>query len=273
MAITSCSELRESLLDYFRAEVEVSDFKDRCVLTLPMKTVDERLVDVTVERKMPDYFLVHDAGKSLSELFTQGISLTEAKRKNLEDIAKINGATLVRDVFTIGCASDKLQNAIIAIGLCSTMAMVELIGHKPEFEEEPLPETVNRSLKQWRPSFVTGIDRRVTVRGRRFPHSFDFVVFPADEPIYHTTAIKLLPPSYGGQIQAERFAYLVLDIEGTPYDQWSRLAILSKVEMWPLSAIKMITSLSNRTIELRSGEEPQVETLLPSYMDQLIISQ
>lgn len=270
MESINCLSIKDSLIDYLNKEVEIAAFKDRCILTLPLKTVDDRYVDVTVERKMPDYFLVHDAGKSISELFMQGISLTESRRKTLEAIAKTNRADLIHDVFTVGCKAHELQNAILAIGLCSTMAMLELIGHKAEIEEEPLAETINRSLKRWQPQFIRSVDRRVSVKGRKFPHFFDFVTFAADESAHHTAAIKLLPPSYGGQIQAERYAYLVIDIEGTPYHSWPRLAVVSKVETWPPAALKMIKSLSARTLELRTGEESLVTEELSKYMDALV---
>lgn len=158
---TNCGSMKESLLAYLRSEIEVAAFRDYCVFTLPLKTVDDRLVDVIVERRTSDYFLVHDGGKSLGELFVQGITLTDSIVKRLECIAKLNGASLVKDAFTIGCKTDKLENGIIATGLCSAMAMLELIGHKPDLQEEPIASRVSRTLRQWQPTFITSINAKV----------------------------------------------------------------------------------------------------------------
>ncbi|MBI4166608.1 MAG: hypothetical protein HY508_12825 [Acidobacteria bacterium] len=227
-------------------------------------------MDIVIERKLPDYFVVHDSGKSLAELFIQGITLTESRRKHLESIAKSYGAELVRDVFKVGCKQAGLENAILSVALCATMAMLELIGHQPEIEEEPISARIGRTLKSWQPPFIHSVDRRVLVKGNRFPHYFDFVTFASDEAAHHTAAIKVLPPSYGGQIQAERYAFLVLDIERTHYDHWSRFAIITKAETWPTSSIKMIAGLSKRTLELKTGEEHVVEEVLPGYMNEMV---
>jgi len=80
----------------------------------------------------------------------------------------------------------------------------------------------------------------------------------------------MLALSYRGSIQGERYAFLVLDIEQTPFYRWSRCAILSKIELWPSAARKMISELSQRTIEIRTGEESSVEELLPNYEDELV---
>ncbi|MGA8222524.1 MAG: hypothetical protein WB780_12790 [Candidatus Acidiferrales bacterium] len=265
---TNCASIKDSLIEYLRREIEVVTVQDSCVMTLPLKTVDDRLVDVIVERKTPDYFLVHDGGKSLSELFVQGIKLSESVRNRLETIAKLNGALLLKDAFTVGCKRDKLQDGIVAIGLCSTMAMLELIGHKPEFEEEPIASRVSRTLRTWRPEFIENINSKVPIKGKRFQHQFDFVVSTRDD--HRTSAIKILTHSYPGKIQSERYAFLVLDIENTPYFHWPRCAIISKTEMWSTGARKVVAELSMRVLELRTGEESAIEEVLPSYMDELV---
>lgn len=270
MGTMNCGSLKTSLIDFLREQVEVAAFKDRCVITLPIKTVDDRFVDIVVEKKLADFFLVHDAGKTLNELFVQGVSLTDAKKAHLTGMAKRFSVELVGDVFKVGTKLDGLQNAILAVSQCASLAMFELLSHHPDIEEEPLSSRVNRSLKKWQPHFIRSIERRVLVKGRKFPHHFDFVAFGDAEDGHRTGAIKLLPPTYSGTVQAERYAYLVLDIEETYCDSWSRLAIMTKVETWPLPAIQMVRGLSKETLEVRSGEEVQVEEMLPSRMNNLV---
>jgi len=270
MEILNCSSIKTSLIDFLRTQVEVASFTDRCVITLPIKTLDDRLVDVVVERKLSDFFVVHDAGKTLNELFVQGISITDIKKTHLEAMARQFGVELSGEVFKIGCKIDKLQNAILAISQCSTLAMFELLSHRPEVEEEPLSSRVGRSLKKWQPSFVKSIERHVAIRGKKFPHYFDFVTFAEDEKQHHTTAVKLLPPTYSGTVQAERYAYLVLDIEETFFNAWARLAVVTKVETWPLPALEMVRGLSKEILEIRTGEEDSIEDSLPSTMNLLV---
>src|SRR5262249_39861657 len=132
---------------------------------------------------------------------------------------------------------------------------------------------VARTLKAWRPPYIIGIDRHVTVKGRRYPHHFDFVAVASSDNGHATSALKLLPPTYSGLVQAERYAYLVLDLEGTSYDAWKRMAVLTKVETWPLKALQMVRDLSSTTLELRTGEEPLINERLPGKMGSMVEAQ
>jgi hypothetical protein len=267
MATMNCTLIKSSLIDYLKQEVEVTSTKDKCVITLPIKTLDDRYIDVVVESKLEDYFVVHDAGKTLNELFSQGISLTDIKKSNLSTMAKKLGAELQGDIFTTGCKVNGIQNSILAISQCASLAMFELLGHRPEFEEESLSSRVAKTLNVWRPAYIISIDRGITVKGRRYPHRLDFVAVASSDNGHPTSAVKLLPPTYSGQVQAERYAYLVLDLERTTYEKWKRVAVLTKAEMWPIKALQMVRELSNATLELRTGEEPSIREQLPEKMN------
>lgn len=267
MATMNCSLIKTSLIDYLKQEVEVTALKDRCVISLPIKTLDDRFIDVVVESKLADFFLVHDAGKTLNELFSQGISLTDTKMAYFTAMAKKFGAELHGDIFSIGCKAEGIQNSILAISQCASLAMFELLSHRPEFEEESLSSRVAKTLNVWRPTFIISIDRGVTVRGRRYPHRLDFVAVASSDNGHPTSAVKLLPPTYSGQVQAERYAYLVLDLERTSYETWKRVAVLTKAETWPIKALQMVRELSNATLELRTGEEPSIREQLPEKMN------
>ena len=68
----------------------VSDHDGRCVVSLPIETLDGRFVDVYVEFKAGGHVVVHDGGKTVSELYAQGIHLTEPKRRHTFYEAAIN---------------------------------------------------------------------------------------------------------------------------------------------------------------------------------------
>ncbi len=48
---------------------------------------------------MDDFFLVHDGGKNLAELFVQGINVTENKVKTFEAMARRFGVSVSADDF------------------------------------------------------------------------------------------------------------------------------------------------------------------------------
>ena len=59
-----CSSIRDALLSFLGAELEVSTFEDQCIITLPLKTLDDRFLDVYVEPRIGDYVVVHDGGRT-----------------------------------------------------------------------------------------------------------------------------------------------------------------------------------------------------------------
>ena len=45
-----CSSIKQSLISYFQREIEIDLIRDRCMITLPIRTVDERFVTIYVEK-------------------------------------------------------------------------------------------------------------------------------------------------------------------------------------------------------------------------------
>src|SRR5437867_641474 len=135
---TNCQFLKETLLEFLGSAINVTEIRDYCVLTLPHKTLDDRLASIFVHEKMPGYFIVDDGGKTSAELFTQGIHITDLKLSALEELAERYGATFVQGTFRIGCRTDELNGAIVSIAQCATLATWYVLGHKPRFEEQPI---------------------------------------------------------------------------------------------------------------------------------------
>ena len=136
-------------------------------------------------------------------------------------------------------------------------------------EEEPIKTRVQRSLDRWKPNYVRQINRNVIVKGHKADHSFDFVSFPED-PSANTVAIQILAPSHSPQAQAERYGFLVLDVEGKPpYEMWRRFAIITKAENWGEKPLTLVRALSQQTATLKTGDEEAVERLIPPIMESL----
>jgi hypothetical protein len=268
MEIMNCSEIKESLVRHLSEGIDFSKVMDQCVFTLPLRSLDDRSVEVFVEKKLGEFYRVHDAGITSSHLFAQGIHITEKKSLLFEEVARRLGVTYLEGRFETSCQMAELQNAILAVSQCSALASLEVAAHKPVFEDEPIITRVQRSLKAWQPPYVKQINSRFPVNGRKATHIYEFVSFPY-EPDFNTVAVKILQPSHSPQAQSERYGFLVLDTESTLYGNWRRLAIVTKAETWGDKPLRLVHGLSHETIDLVTGEEAQVEQLVPRIMDVL----
>lgn len=268
MEQTYCHSLKESLLAYFGSEIQVTESREGCVLVLPTRTLDDRYVAVFVERKSPDYFLVHDAGKTSAELHSQGIHITEMREEAFSQMADKLGAAFVDGIFQFGCKASELHSAIIAIGQCETLGMWHLLGHRPDLSEEPVVALVERGIASWNAPYVQRIERRVTVKGQRANHIFDFVSYPdveRREPI----AVKILRPSDDSLAKAREYGFLVYDTERTHFERWLRLAIMTKADRWTKNAKQLVASLSESTLEVETGDERSLAWRIPTTLDNI----
>lgn len=265
----NCNSIRDNLAAYFAEQTEVTTLNDRCVITLPLKTLDDRYQDVYLDPKLGDYVLVYDGGNSAAELFTQGIHPTDKQTSLFKAIARRYGATFNAGIFQIACApQDSVEDAIFAVAQCASLAMIEVASHQPLVEDEPLVARVGRALAKWKPEYVD-IQRNYKFRGTRAEHSFDFVSFTRRRGT-RNVAVELLAPTGGNpRAQAERYGFLALDSERRAPGKWPRIAIVSRVEEWTPPALELVTSLSTEVIRLETDHDERVEILLPSLMTNL----
>ncbi|HWB16701.1 MAG TPA: hypothetical protein VG538_09855 [Vicinamibacterales bacterium] len=254
MAASTCSSIKDELLKFFTAHASVVTRGSMCVLTLPVRTIDGRFVEVFVEEKLGDAVLVHDAGKTAGELHVQGLHWTTARRDLLRRVAERLGVTLDdRGVFQKACKRAAVSEAVLTISQCASVGMFEVVQHAPRIEEEPIAAQVKRVMSSWKPGFLDVVSN-VRVSGRNGDHAFDAVAHHKDAK-HRTVAIKTLPYGYGAHVQADRYGFMVLDLKVTPFDKWQRLAVISQVERWPAAPLKLVRKLSADTLELRTGEE------------------
>ena len=266
-----CSSIRDSLLSFLGTELEVSAFEDQCIITLPLKTLDDRFLDVYVESKIGDYIVVHDGGRTASELYAQGIHLTDSKRALLKSMASRYDVSFDEedDTFKIGSKGNAVQPAILAIAQCASLAMHDVLSHGPVIEAEPIRARVRRSLDSWQTQ-VFQIKHRIPIQGttRGANHSFDSVAFPRTNG-RKTVGVKVLTPGYGPHVQADRYGFFALDIKGTMYDKWRRVAVVSKSDQWYGSALQVVQAFSHYTLELKTGDDARVEEALPEQIEKL----
>jgi len=268
MANQPCSSIRADLLEYFDDQTEALSLDNTCVLSLPIKTVDNRWVEVYVDQRMEGFYIVHDAGKTTGELVAHGVKITEGRLGILNQVAANFGASLKDGAFVVGCKRDKLNESIFVIGQCASLGMLEVLKHRPVVEDEPILVVTGDVIGEW--SEGKGkVKRRVPVQGDSFTHQMDFVFFPTRNGGHRPIAVSVLHPTYTPMISAQRYGFLALDIDKTPiYGNWKRLAILARKGQWTPDAIALIEKHSAGTIQVTSGDggsldfkEPLIEAM------------
>lgn len=265
---TNCQSLKATLLDFLGTGINVAEIRDYCVLTLPQKTLDDRLVSVFVQEKMPGFFLVHDGGKAAAELFAQGIHVTDLKLQTLEELAERYGATFAHGAFRIGCKTDELNTAILSIAQCATLSTWHILGHKPSFTEEPVLHRVGAAIRAWDAPYVKEVRERVKVPGRKTQHVIDFVSFPLNV-VGTPIGVKVVRPSDNPLEQARGFGFMAYDLENTPYETWARVAVVTKADEWTDTALELVRASAAGTVEVEAGREDEIQTLLPQRLSAL----
>jgi hypothetical protein len=187
----------------------------------------------------------------------------------LRAIARAHGAVFQNGRFQVACPTeDAVRDAVFAVSQCVSLAMVDIVTHEPTVEDEALSSRVARTLAAW-PAELRPDSPSLKVEGKMgVQHTFDFVTTPVREDA-NTVAIKILHPSIGPHIQAERYGFLAYDIQGTDAGNWPRLAIVAKAEEWSERSLKLVESISKQVILLQSDHEDRVETVLPGRMTAL----
>lgn len=260
----ACRSVKESLLDFLGSRVDVYLDEGACVVTLPLRTLDNRYVIVYVEPTATDRFLVHDGGDAAAELFLQGVKLTEGKLTMLRNMAKRYGASFVNNSFTVVAAQGMLNEAILTVAQCATTGMHDLLKIAPVFDEERVAALVKKTLEKTPPPDMH-VQFGVTAKGASADHRFDALAQPFHAVDLRTVAIKTLGTAYPANVQSERFIGMVLDLRETPFSKWQKLTIVPRSDAWPEEHIRTVKALSDDVILLKTGEDEKViEKIIPT---------
>ena len=268
-----CGYIRDGLLEFIGRRLRVSDYRGRCVVTFPMETLDGRFVDVYVEEfGTGDHVEVHDGGKTVSELYAQGIHLTEPKRRRaLEETAGRLGARFDSrdDTFKATARASDMYVAILAVAQCASVAMHEVLHHRPAVERMPVPAMVRRTLTRWdTPEF--DIQERFRLKGASSgaPHEFDYVATSTRDAAT-CVAVQVLSTTHRPKVQVRLYGFLVLDIRGTEYDSWPRIAVVSNAGAWSAPLLQQVDEWSAELIAVRAGKAAAAIRALPERIEHL----
>lgn len=239
-----CSSLRDSLLAYLAEQTAAHEVDGDCVLTVPMNTADNRWVDIVIESRGTDFFVVHDDGKAADELFLQGVPQSDKRGDTLKAIGRRYGVDVDEGRFLVGCTSVHLQHSIWAVAHCSGLAMGELLRHKPNIEDEAVRDAVGGIITNYGLERHIRVQRSVSVKGETAQHSFDFLADNGNR----TVAINVLNPGQSSIGRAQRYGFQGLDLRET-YFAYKKLAVLAHPEVWSGEAKRIVSTMANKTIE------------------------
>ncbi|MGI8990264.1 MAG: hypothetical protein ACR2I2_11880 [Bryobacteraceae bacterium] len=253
--IKTCESIRQLVVDHLASQTEVQEVHGACVVTLPLLTVDKRWIDVFVEPRVADFFLVNDGGKAVNELILQGMKITPSIENHFEIFAATFGVAYTDEVFQTGAKMAGLAKAITAVGMCSTLAMTEILKHIPSAVDESLNAQLASILKRWSPRRAK-ITERVKVSGELKQHEFDFLVSPKRrQPV----SISILNPTAGALSAAERFGFKIQDLSSTPVGKWRKVAVEAKAEVWRSDARRIVEKCADIVIPISSGDHAGYE--------------
>jgi hypothetical protein len=268
--ILNCSRLKEGVAARFGEQVRVLEQRDQCIVTLPLRTIDDDRISVVVEEKL-GYFLVHDGGKTDSALFSQGVSLRPKKLEEQQEIAKRFGVEVVGSLIRRAGPLRDLQqvyDAIFAVAQCAALASLQVLAHQIEIEDDPITARVGRAVERWRPNFVNLVERNKKVEGALAQHTFNFVAHAAD-PKHRTTAVRVLP-STKPHWQAERYGFLSLDIKDhRVFGKWKKLAVIHRPEEWHPNDLALVERLSDQTVFVKKEAENEIDSAIPAALNLL----
>jgi len=244
-----CSSVKELMAEYLRSMTDVCQVDDECIVTLPINTFDQRWVDISVQQRSPGYFIVDDSGKAWDELFSQGVAMTEVVSSKFSIIANRFGVEFVKGRFRVGCTPELLQHSIWTIGQCSSLAMSELISHRPSIEKD-MKKAVGGIITDWGIGSGFRVRSDQIVTGRVSEHTFDYVAMDQGNVI----AVNILAPGSGGLGRAQRYGYQAFDLENTPEGRWKKMAILSRPEDWSNEARRLVERFARKVVDFHNPQ-------------------
>jgi hypothetical protein len=257
-----CSSVKELMVDYLRSMTDISQVDDECIVTLPINTFDQRWVEVSIQQRSPGNFVVDDTGKAWDELFSQGVAMTDVVSTKFSTIANRFGVDFVKGRFRIGCSLDLLQHSIWAVGQSSSLAMSELISHRPSVEKE-LRKAVGGIITDWSITAGFRVQTDINVVGRTATHTFDFVTIDDGNAI----AVNVLAPGSGGLGRAQRYGFQAFDLENTREGHWKKMAILSRPDDWSYDARALIEKFAKKVVDYRNPQNDREP--IHRYLDEL----
>ena len=240
----------------------------KCAVTLPIPDLGNRLLTVYIEPTASNSFLVHDGGRTFSQLYSLGVHIGYQRINSLDKMASRLGATFSKYVFQALCRQSEIPQTVLTISQCASITMIEILKHKKIMDAETLKSRASKTLDSWMPDYIAEIRMDWPVKGIKYRHTVDFVTFPQNGA-YRPVIVKIIKPTYSAEVQSRAYGFFALDIQGTRVEDYPRLAIITRAEEWKMTRINLVRRLSSSLIRVRTNEEKSIEIQLPKEMDRL----
>ena len=241
----NCGAIKESVYQYLQAETEVLPTQHACLLSLPIKGLNGVNAEVFVEEVNNGALLVHDGGKTVGFLESNGLLVTDRRLATLADLAYRLGVTLDNGVFKTLAKANTVHVSALAVAQCCSVALFDIIDHVPFSEEEQIRGRVSNEVERWSEQSGIKVASGVKKAGSIKQYTIDFLT---NSPI--PVEVNILIPTYSATVSADRYGLQVLDLSAHRNDVAKRLAVLAKPEKWTRPARARVRKLADEIAEV-----------------------
>jgi hypothetical protein len=262
---SSHSEIKELVARYFTDNLRASpSMESGSIITLPIKTVDDRWVSVMIEEKH-GYFLVHDGGKTDSELFCQGVQMSDDVEQFNTSVAAKYQLRIENGIIQRTCQINELPQTIMAVAEAATVIAAQLVSQLAEPEVPAVRGTVSEALRLWK-SEDFRIEENPQIEGRLSAYTMTFVAW-AQNQMHSSAAINILPHSNSSN-RALKYALMLLDLKGIPsYKDLVQIALVLKADQWSEPSLELVNKVADETMTVTPNT--QVESRIRQIENKL----
>jgi hypothetical protein len=257
---------------YFTDNLRVSQsLRSGCAITLPIKSIDDRWVFVIVEERY-NMFLVHDGGKTDSELFSQGLKMGESDTAFVASVALKYGVTVNDRKIQKVCSKSELSATIVAVAEAATVMTAQLVSVRmAEAEGQKVHSQLSRLLHLWNPKEFAIEENADIKTGEAVTYKVNFVATSRLSDRIPTT-IKILPPS-NPRDRAERYGFMIYEMQKNPkYSGWSNLALVTGPDKWTIPALDIVKRMATKTVEMTPANQEEIESSFRGLLEGLSAS-
>lgn len=122
----NCELLKQLIGEHFSENLVHVERDGVCSITLPFLTSDGRHTTIFIEPRTTDYFLVHDGGKTVDELFQQGINVTAKVNNKLAALAAKYGLVYSDETFQWAGRAPYAPHILALAGCCVAASLLLL---------------------------------------------------------------------------------------------------------------------------------------------------
>jgi hypothetical protein len=71
--------------------------------------------------------------------------------------------------------------------------------------------------------------------------------------------------------QARGYGFMAYDLEGTQFEFWPRIAVVTRAEDWTENALDLVRKSATSVLVVETGKEETIEKLLPFQLTEVAV--